>query len=390
MKTLKPCARPSSSRGWYLTLSLVLIFSISAATFAPLALAADAAVIYLSNGADGGSPPVDPTSYMIGEHVTVLGNTNGLHRNGYEFAGWSVSSDTGPFETLLNPGDTFTIQEAGNIYLYAIWMPTFSVTYDGNNADSGIAPIDPSSPYPYASQVTVLGNTGWLARSGFAFIGWSENPNATYPDYVEGDMFYIAQDVTLYAVWEPIIEPPLPTDAYVVIRGLKIVEGGTLAFGQFNFGLFEGDSTEPLFEFCNDDFGNIEFPALVFGVDQVGSHTYYFRELGPAPDNWTLDPTVYRVEIEVINDGLGTLHAWVRYYDGNVQITGTPVFVNVFDDGGNGGNGGNGNGGGNGENGNGGNGTGTSPSTGDVVALLFPCTFLIGGFSALALRRRYP
>ena len=50
--------------------------------------------------------------------------------------------------------------------------PTYKVTYNGNNADSGSAPSDTNS-YANGATVTVLDNSGNLARNGYSFIGWN-------------------------------------------------------------------------------------------------------------------------------------------------------------------------------------------------------------------------
>jgi len=157
-------------------------------------------VTYHANEADNGSVPVDGNSYVQGNTVTVLSNTGGLERSGYVFAGWCVNANgTGDSYT---PGETFTMGSA-NITLYAKWTPTYTVTYHANEADSGDVPVD-STSYEQGDEVTVLGNTGSLVRSGHAFAGWCVNANGTGDSYTPGETFTIGSaDVTLYAKWTP-------------------------------------------------------------------------------------------------------------------------------------------------------------------------------------------
>jgi len=78
-------------------------------------------VTYNSNGATGGTPPIDASSpYATDSIVTVLGNTGSLVKPGYTFVGWSTvangTSDVRP------PGSTFPI--VIDTILYAQWIPT--------------------------------------------------------------------------------------------------------------------------------------------------------------------------------------------------------------------------------------------------------------------------
>jgi hypothetical protein len=52
----------------------------------------------------------------------------------------------------------------------------FTITYNANGADSGSVPID-SNQYSSSATVTVLDNTGNLARAGYVFGGWSPTPS---------------------------------------------------------------------------------------------------------------------------------------------------------------------------------------------------------------------
>ncbi|MDR0767657.1 MAG: hypothetical protein LBE57_04375 [Methanosarcinales archaeon] len=73
----------------------------------------------------------------------------------------------------------------------------FFVTYDGNNADSGTAPID-SNEYLYGDIATVLGNTN-LVKNGFTFDGWEYNGDT----YRAGNVVIMFENVTMRAIWAP-------------------------------------------------------------------------------------------------------------------------------------------------------------------------------------------
>ena len=79
---------------------------------------------------------------------------------------------------------------------------TYTITYNGNTNTSGNVPTDGSSPYTSGSTVTVLGNSGSLAITGFTFAGWNTAANGSGLSYSQGDTFTINANTTLYAVWD--------------------------------------------------------------------------------------------------------------------------------------------------------------------------------------------
>jgi hypothetical protein len=83
-----------------------------------------------------------------------------------------------------------------------VWqIITVTVVYDGNGQTSGSAPSDSNSPYSSGSSVTVLGNSGNLVKTNYAFLGWSANSSASFAQYTQGQTFTITQNTILYAVW---------------------------------------------------------------------------------------------------------------------------------------------------------------------------------------------
>jgi len=75
-------------------------------------------VRYDSNGATGGTVPVDSASYAPGERITVLGNMGNLVKTGYRFVGWNTKADgTG---TSYPPGSSFSMGMEDTM-LYAEW-----------------------------------------------------------------------------------------------------------------------------------------------------------------------------------------------------------------------------------------------------------------------------
>ncbi|NCZ87408.1 MAG: cell surface glycoprotein, partial [Actinobacteria bacterium] len=79
------------------------------------------------------------------------------------------------------------------------------MTYNGSTSSSGSVPTDAAS-YSSGATVTVAGNTGSLAKSGYTFAGWCTTQPAAGTacggmSRAAASTFAISANVTLYAVW---------------------------------------------------------------------------------------------------------------------------------------------------------------------------------------------
>ncbi len=90
------------------------------------------------------------------------------------------------------------------IYVKSItvtYSATYSVTYDANGAISGTVPVD-ETVYNDNDEVTVLGNTGSLVKTGCTFGGWNTNADGSGTTYAPAATFEITDNTTLYAKWD--------------------------------------------------------------------------------------------------------------------------------------------------------------------------------------------
>ncbi|MFX3636379.1 MAG: beta strand repeat-containing protein, partial [Candidatus Pristimantibacillus sp.] len=157
-------------------------------------------VLYNGNGNNGGTVPTDSGTYETGTTAAVLGNTGSLVRAGYTFTGWNTAANGSG--TSYAAGATLTMGVA-NVTLYAQWTanPTYKVLYNGNGSTGGTAPTD-SGTYETGATATVLGNTGSLVRTGYAFTGWNTAANGSGTSYAAGATLTMGvANVTLYAQW---------------------------------------------------------------------------------------------------------------------------------------------------------------------------------------------
>jgi uncharacterized repeat protein (TIGR02543 family) len=115
-------------------------------------------------------------------------------QNGFIFAGWYS-------DQALTIQFNFMTPITSSITLYAKWTPVYTVTYNGNGNTSGTVPAD-TNKYTNGATVTVLDNTGSLARTGYTFAGWNTNAAGTGTDRTPGGTFAMGSvNSTLYAKW---------------------------------------------------------------------------------------------------------------------------------------------------------------------------------------------
>jgi uncharacterized repeat protein (TIGR02543 family) len=88
-----------------------------------------------------------------------------------------------------------------NVTISGTIIPSnYNVTYNGNSNSGGTAPTDATN-YSSGATVTVLGNTGSLARTGYTFAGWNTLANGSGTDRAAGSTFTISANTTLFAKW---------------------------------------------------------------------------------------------------------------------------------------------------------------------------------------------
>jgi uncharacterized repeat protein (TIGR02543 family) len=109
---------------------------------------------------------------------------------------------------------------AGSVILS--FLPTYTVTYDGNGATGGPVPTDHVGPYLGFSSVTVCDdhrtdancdfpNDERLTRVGYTFDGWNTAANGTGTSYAPSSTFSISSNTVLYAQWKAVPPPTTPS-----------------------------------------------------------------------------------------------------------------------------------------------------------------------------------
>lgn len=145
----------------------------------------------------------DPQTFMYGVPGSITEQE--LTRNGYSFAGWSLSEDAAQVDYL--PGQevlSLASEDGAEIKLYAVWAAnSYTIVYDGNA--SGVSGVpQPQADIAFDKEVALA--SGVPTRSGYHFLGWSLTSGSIAAAYKPGDKVkgLVAdegREVILYAVW---------------------------------------------------------------------------------------------------------------------------------------------------------------------------------------------
>lgn len=201
-------------------------------------------VTYSANGATSGTAPGEQC-VGAGSIFYVSGNDGNLAKTGFAFYGWNTKPDG----TGINYSGSYQALNNGTLSLYAKWVATYAVTYVGNGNTGGAAPND-ANFYVQGANVTTLGNTGALVKTGFMFAGWNTNAAGTGTNYAGGATFAMSNsNITLYAKWGTPYTVTydgngntggsVPTDANTYIQGQVVstaTNSGTLIRKGYSFG----------------------------------------------------------------------------------------------------------------------------------------------------------
>ena len=130
-------------------------------------------------------------------------SANAFTRTGYTFLGWSKDKNaTSATYTNSQSVENLTSVNGDTVTLYAVWKPnTYTIKYNANGGSGTMA----NSSHTYNTAKALTANT--FTRTGYTFLGWSKDKNATSATYTNSqsvkNLTSVNGDtVTLYAVWQ--------------------------------------------------------------------------------------------------------------------------------------------------------------------------------------------
>ncbi|MDG5785884.1 InlB B-repeat-containing protein [Evansella sp. AB-P1] len=147
--------------------------------------------VYTISFESNGGSKVSAVDAKYGSSIT---EPTSPEKEGHTFVGWYKD------ESFTEEWDFETDTVAGNMTLYAKWeINKYAVHYDGNDYDSGEAPL--TETFAYDSEATVA-DQRTLARDGYTFTGWNTDRDGSGNAFEPGDTFYMGtESFTLYAQW---------------------------------------------------------------------------------------------------------------------------------------------------------------------------------------------
>lgn len=173
-----------------------------------------------SNGTFTATVPLDNiegdltlTFYTNKQTISVNTETEGISGELSEKAeGQHTLTFTGVTASMTQIVIVFTGSGSSNVRLDDIVLKgskanggsqdgTYTVTYNANGATLGDVPTDENKYDSENNTVTVLGNTGNLAKEHYSFGGWNTKTDGTGTNYEAGETFTITANTTLYAKW---------------------------------------------------------------------------------------------------------------------------------------------------------------------------------------------
>lgn len=187
--------KPESKRegfslvGWYTDSSLTKAVEFPFTLKADTTFYAKWQQVYTVNFVTNGGTAVASMQTGYIERVPVT------TKNDFGFGGWYLDSECTEGNKV-----TFPYTVTGSVTLYAKWTAIqCRITYYPNGASGGSVPqsvtVDKGSSY------TVLGNTGNLEKTGYAFTKWNTRADGNGQGYSAGSKITVTGDVALYAQW---------------------------------------------------------------------------------------------------------------------------------------------------------------------------------------------
>ena len=144
---------------------------------------------------------VEPGTYTVNSSVPLnirSGPSTSYSKVGEIPNGAKVVTDeaSGDFARITYNGITGWVSLK---YLRLTECYAYKITYQ--TGDKGEAIANTHKQFGVLAKITSEIPT----KEGYAFIGWSKNKNAKEPDYFSGDSYESDSDITLYAVWRPLL-----------------------------------------------------------------------------------------------------------------------------------------------------------------------------------------
>lgn len=206
-------------------------------------------------------------------------------------------------------------------------VPTYTVTYRGNGADSG--ETTDNTAYAPGTMATVKENG--FTRSRYTFTGWNTSANGSGRPYAKGNQITMTDNMVLYAQWTRNSSHDDDDDKYFfAIQKVDAQDGHALNGAKFK--LYQLDKNDRIVNrrVVETRQQSSKNGIALFGVDNKNSYDgiWYYAEVS-APEGYVLDNTEHKIKATDFSDSLSTAVKYadiVRNYRGT-----TPDLLNDSD-----------------------------------------------------------
>lgn len=207
-------------------------------------------------------------------------------------------------------------------------VPTYTVTYDGNGADSGKT----TDLTAYATGTTATVKANGYTRNGYTFTGWNTKADGSGTPYKTGDWITMTGSVILYAQWTRNSSHGGDDDDkyFFAIQKVDAQDGHALNGAKFE--LYQLDKNDRIVNrrVVETTRQSSKSGIALFSVDNKKSYDgiWYYAEVS-APEGYVLDRTEYEITAKDFSDSLSTA---VKYADTVRNYRGTtPDLLNDSD-----------------------------------------------------------
>ncbi|MBR3522129.1 MAG: InlB B-repeat-containing protein [Prevotella sp.] len=148
-------------------------------------------VAYSANGNYLDADDKTDTDETKWKYATTVGGVVATSGTGTQTATWVYNGEDATIDYVAG-------NDAGYVSKLVVTYPApYSVTYDGNGAESGS--VTDEEKYDKNAFVTTKSNS--FVKTGYAFVGWNTEADGTGTTVAAGSEFSISGNTTLYAQW---------------------------------------------------------------------------------------------------------------------------------------------------------------------------------------------
>lgn len=232
--------------------------------------------------------------------------------------------------TIKISGQTLKLESktAKNTAKLKLAVPTYTVTYRGNGADSG----ETTDNTAYAPGTTATVKENGFTRSRYTFTGWNTKADGSGDSYKTGDWITMTGSVILYAQWARNSSHGGDDDDkyFFAIQKVDAQDGHALNGAKFE--LYQLDKNDRIVNrrVVETTQQSNKNGIALFSVDNKKSYDgiWYYAEVS-APEGYVLDRTEYEINDKDFSDSLSTA---VKYADTVRNYRGTtPDLLNDSD-----------------------------------------------------------